>query len=124
MQRAIPFRDVRAGDVVCIEEGVRLRVEDISEGSNDTSTDIILNIERGGMHHGWPNELIGLCYRPWPEGKTAQQMRDEIWRHAQRLASLMDGGGHIEDHLSGVDVIIGQLREAMDAYELGKPEKS
>lgn len=123
MLKSIPFRDVRVGDVVCVQEGVKLKVVDIGEGSNDAPADVQLHMEGGGVRCGYPDELIGLCYRPYPEGKTAQQMRDEIWRHAQRLASLMDGGGHIEVHLSGVDVIIGQLREAMDAYELGKSEK-
>ncbi len=104
MMKAICFKDVLPGDVVCKEVG---RTRQVGAVSAERDPYVELFFREGGFTKGRPEELIGLVHRPWPEGKTKEQMLAEL-----RLAAAF----FAEKGMGWVP-----LREALEAYELGKP---
>jgi len=107
--RSVRYVDVQPGDVVFEKFGFPHEVE-----SSEQAGDVRLNC-KGGVHlQGAPGAIIGIIYRPWPEGETESDMarelstkitmifRCETWTDSRSLA---------------------ELREALDTYELGKPLK-
>ena len=56
------------------------------------------------------DEIVGLIYRPWPAGKTEEDM---LWEIERRAAQIQPGRPNDPQVLS-------ELREAIEAYELGK----
>lgn len=127
MSKSILARDLRVGDVVrsTVDRGflgTRGGIVDVKGpldmGMTFPMMDVTVKLE--GMRLPWrynisPEEVFILMHRPWPEGKTAQQMREPI----DELMWEMTGkiGHPMMDHM------IAQLRDAIDIYELGKPLK-
>jgi hypothetical protein len=60
-------------------------------------------------------EIVELCHRPWPEGKSSRDMLGEIESLAVQVSN------QISHPLNGE--LFGELHEALDAYRLGKPEQ-
>lgn len=128
--KAIRFRDVRPGDVV--SQGARTRPEDVME---------VVGVE-GPPVEGY-REMVGLCVkgmsarffgladkvlllvrRPWPEGKTEEDMLDRLRQAARRAELVLAARPCPPTSNPDPAVVIAGLREALDAYELGKPSAS
>ena len=111
MMKAICFEDVRPGDVVCRKVGRSCTVGALSIEQDPY---IQLFTREEGFVMGRPGELIGLLHRPWPEGKT----EGDMWREVMVLVSDLYGQNLPSLRALGLAT---QLREAIEAYELGKP---
>ena len=104
------FRDIREKDVVCEREGEVLEVVHILDDTDNNSLPRLILYNPNSTRFiimGHPDQYIGLLYRPWPEGKTEQDMRTD----------LRGAAGFFHERNMGLE----PLREALDAYELGKP---
>lgn len=120
MIKAICFKDVRPGDVVCRSIDERFTISAVGNGIGLDHADnglINLSIEGAtGLYLvGLPDRLIGLIHQPWPQGRTVLEMLGEI----ARLGSEVQPGRH----MSSVKLAeaITKLREAIEVFELGFP---
>ena len=59
-----------------------------------------------------PDEIVGLVYRAYPEGKTEDVMRESVIMEAQALCEFND--------TQAIEKAIDRLDEAISAYKLGK----
>lgn len=116
MLKAICFKDVQAGDVVCQDADKHRTVGAVSEERNPY---IQLFIREGGFIQEKPDQLIGLVHRPWPEGNTEEGMRASIILFAYLVCTL-----HQTELTASFDKATSDLRKAIEAYELGKPPES
>lgn len=116
MLKAIRFKDVRPGDVVCKEADRPRKVGAVSE---ERDPYIQLFTREGGFFQGKPEEVIGLLHRPWPEGKPKWQMLTELGRASAVVAAMIAQVDYDEDIFRAQ---VAFLRNALDAYELGKPQ--
>lgn len=110
MMKAVCFKEVLPGDVVCQEAGKLRTVGALSENRNPY---IELFMEEGGFIQAVPDELIALAHRPWPKGTTEQDV-------------LRDIDAAITDlWLGRVTASAGRavLRNFLEIHELGKPVK-
>ena len=98
--KSIPFKDVKPGDVV-------LRYADGEPRKVERAQGTVLVFKNNEAINGTPNQLIGLVHRPWPEGKTEEEMLDAVINAAHR-----PGVFH--------SYRLSELRAALDAYELGE----
>lgn len=118
--KAISFKDVKPGDVICQKTGVFREVGALSQ-SSDPYIELFIK-ESGGIVTGRPNQIIGLVHRPWPDGETEEGMVEKIVSYA----GIVFGGGH--DLVSSdtstrirMQEWLTDLQKAINAYELGKP---
>ena|SRR3989344_5788950 len=119
--KAIRFKDVLVGDVACEYHGDNHRVE-----TSGVSTlvfddrDVILNtcaLSDMGKSTlvGHPDKFIGLLHRPRPEGKTEADMKRTALGLARHVLAASD---------EAQDAAMVELREALEAWELGKPPET
>lgn len=121
MLKAICLKDVLPGDVVFHTPGECYKVADVSRLFGPEVPDHLESIALFIVGNpcfqisGPANEVIGLLHRPWLEGKTEAQMQEDILELAGRLLNCPE---------SEKDETARQLRETIEAYELGKPPES
>lgn len=121
--KMIRFRDVRPGDVICKEAHQPREVGAVSK-EQDPYVDLF--IRDGGLIMGRPEEIIGLIHRPWPDGKTEQDMLKAIFSIIKKIPTVSYGAPKqlFEEFWSTALIMCTpELGEAIDAYELGKPQE-
>jgi hypothetical protein len=118
-----------------------IKVDDIVRTALDRTTAQVLGAERsddgGGVrlllkydgvqacwNRGPSDKPIILDHRPWPEGKTEKNMLNEIFVAMANATPKWLSAGTPED-MDGARLDLkaatGGIREAIEAYELGKP---
>jgi hypothetical protein len=118
--KAIRAADVHVGDVLM---GGKVRAVRINADRT------FIDYEDGGCGLGLSDSTLILLHRPWPEGKTANDMLAAVEACARRLAeaiaearAISEGQVGIEhDHRENPQDVLAELRGAIDAYELGMP---
>jgi hypothetical protein len=105
--KAIRARDVRIRDVMDDGEEV------VSAETDRLGT--CLKYKKGGDGYGPGSTLLHIIHRPWPEGMTEQAMLERIQLYAKTLQ------GFSEVVPEAMESHIKLIREAIEAYELGKP---
>lgn len=124
------FQDIRPGDVVCEKEGEYYEIERCGS-LLITHPNIHLYIKDKGLAnlYGHPDQIIGLLYRPWPEGKTEMDMLRNIsfqafWTYELKVKMnepWVHGGELPKKASPELDEAITKLHELIEVYELGKP---
>jgi hypothetical protein len=112
VEKVTTLAEIRAGDSVRTQLGGRTQlVLEASGNAEDAKRHLILSPEEGVAlwYEAAPDTPIILVRRPRPRGKKEQDMLDRV-RYRARLAAEDQKTYNLE-----------QLREAIDAYELGKP---
>lgn len=115
--QAVRFSDVRMGDVVCKKVGENCEITGWEQASEATYPKRILYRRDGGTIEGHPDELIGLVHRPW--SKPEFYMMGDIDCEVRTLSIRWDPVRGISPKVK--QDVIQILREAIEAYELGKP---
>ena len=116
--KAIVATEIRAGDTVRIREKVVLAVQ-ATELKNTFTYEYhpkVRIIPRlGESVEVDADAIVELLRRPWPEGENESDMLDLVERLTERFSLARE--------LSQQDVqkVATALREAIEAYELGKP---
>lgn len=116
--KAIQFKDVQKGDVVCFWTDCLLEVSEVEVHPDH----VVLHAKDasggppGGKLPGSPEEFIGLLHRPWPEGKTERYMLHEISAKAYEFNEAAEEGD-----VERARAVAQSLREAIEAWELSKP---
>lgn len=135
MLKAIYARDVRKGDVVRTAVRwygvyVTMTVEQVLPCRHGALTIQLLSPERTGKEDFFQeDDVLILLRRPWPEGKTVGEMFAEVEKALRRCVQAElenDGRGFgtyviLSKYNGGMDDALRSLREAIEAYELGKP---
>lgn len=106
-------------------------VERVIYDFEDGSPRILLICKGGMLYRGRLSEYIGLLHRPYPEGKTEAGMSDEVSGLAFQVFELgdknyekwMQTGKLPVSAVPGFDEAVVCLRETIEVYELGKPQK-
>ena len=106
----VPFREVQLGDIVGERVTEAYEITQTRVLGDPVHPRIVLNLKDAGVYTNQPDAIIGLLRRPYPEGKTEVQM----------MAEARDAADFFAERGMG----IVPLREALEAYELGKPEKA
>jgi hypothetical protein len=116
--KAIPYRDVRPGDVVECANNETYAVARIENGPPVIPKFLILWLENGLMVTGYPDQLIGLVSRP-----GTREERDAAYR---RVAELLQQTTWRTSPFGGVvnSTKFPELLRALQEYELLKPEAS
>lgn len=116
MVKAIPFKEVRPGDVVEDSEGMAHRVERIDEDPPVPPGFLILWLETQLAITGHPDEFIGLLRRP-----CTRQESDAAYR---RVAELLEQTTKRTGPFGGVidSTKFPELLLALQEYELSKKE--
>ena len=109
-------RDICAGDVVLLREGVRVTARGVQLGEiGEERKPVAYLFDTDGRQWSLhPGDIVELVRRPWPEGKTAQTMGWAITRAAEAVLRGEPGPDMVRR--------LAELREALDAYELGIPD--
>lgn len=112
--KAALAKDVRAGNVIRVNRlcpaGKQLQFQVFSAFA-DEEVAWLYSEKHSGIECR-PDEIVGLVYQAYPEGKTEDVMRETVVMMAQRLAEL----NSYED----IERYIIDLSEAIEAYKLGK----
>jgi len=127
MQRpvSIRFDEVRAGDVLLEEEGRPLYVEKVQSEGYDGRPLKALWIKPGGILRGWNDQFVGLLHRPYELDKKWYNLLGELWTVIRNVEKfLAQTAGRVDpEYMQQLEKHMRLLREAQDAYELGKPEE-
>lgn len=121
--RAISFKDVRPGDMVAEGSGEIFGWYQVTACETPNAATVYLYIVGGNVLVGFPHQLIGLFHRPWPEGKTEREMLNAIEVPLRKCVegSVEEDGSIYVDLRRGEVLDFSVLRDAIEAYELGKP---
>lgn len=122
--KGVCFEDVQSGYVVWEKKGDPHTISSVSRIRCEGEVYVALyeKDEKGEERmalHGEPDQFIGLVHRPWPEGKTAEDMRDAIAGFSWEV--MTDSDLHCANSGHGMENSIEALRGAIDDYLLGKP---
>ncbi len=126
MIKAIFARDIMPGDVIDLNNKTRVTVRGTLTGEHVAEAEIFIHVftEPSGQQHLFrPGSIIGLVHRPWLEGKTNSDMLQAIATAAFEVHSLRGytiGLTAIQRTPPELQKAIDKLREAIEAYELGK----
>jgi len=112
MMKAICFKDVRPGDVVCEEMGEPHEILKVQGPIDQIYPIVVLYIKDAGILQNKPDAIIGLLHRPWPEGKTEKDMLNEVVELALGICL---------PYPDPQDIALDKLHKASEEYELGKP---
>lgn len=118
-------RELQTGDKVLLRENVTIEVKGTLRGEEGPEQKPVVYVfDTAGRQ--WvlhPGDIVQPVHRPLPEGKTEEDMLRVVEEEARRTAGAISDrlGRHMHDHYEEPDEVLPALREAMDAYELGKP---
>lgn len=135
MIKAICFKDVLPGDVVCQSIDERLTVSRVGNGvgpdlNPNGTINLFIKGTAGLRLSGFPDQLIGLIYRPWPKGENAVSILSKITNFcffaSDKFRDLFTDwviqGGRLPTKSSPeIDEIFIRLCEKIEVYELGRP---
>ncbi len=107
----IALYEVQRGDVVMAEAGRACKVKELPR---EVSTgEACMEYELPGIVTGSQNRIVGLIHRPWPEGKTEEDMINDVL-----VAMISTGATRSREDFKQK---LPALREAIEAWELSKP---
>jgi hypothetical protein len=123
-------RDVRLGDVIQFDARNLITVR-AREVRGEKYPEIVIT-DQNGVQSGFDaaHPLV-LLRRPWPKGKTGRDILAAVEACAHRFLvaigearAISEGQVGIEhDHRENPQDVLTELREAIEAYELGRPEE-
>lgn len=110
--KAIRFKDVKPGDVVCEKIGsTPVTIREITVGRDD----VVLWPKNGNITlPGHPDAIIGLVHRPRPEGMTEVDMLERI------QSALRETIQRVEHEPFRAEDALRAVREVLEAWELDK----
>jgi len=128
-------RNIRAGDVVLLREGVRVTARGVQLGElGEERKPVAYLFDTDGRQWSLhPGDVVELVRRPRPEGKTESDMLQAVelaMRGATRVGTLPPGKTFdLTIHQCRVELdpfrsedALRAVGEALDAYVLGEPE--
>jgi len=130
--KAIQYKDVRTGDVVGRRDGERLQVLKVDESFGNVpgypeNIEILKVLVKGHPDYfvfAPVNAFIGLVHRPPTEGKTEKEMLRAIFGAFSRVSPFWLSA-RTEEDMKTADRVLGEaapsVREAIEAWELGRP---
>jgi hypothetical protein len=113
--KAIRFRDVKKGDVVssCANYLHEVSEVEVHTGYVVLHTKATSSVLPGGKISGHPDEFIGLVNLQYQDGKTEEDMLNEV------LVKLIETCS--TENRAEFAKRLPAFREAIETYELGKP---
>ncbi len=122
--KAICFKDVKLGDVVCQNTNEPVVVEKYERLTDRDEDFIALYGKDNGFLHGHPDDIVGLVHQPWREGKTEEDMYDAI----REAISIVPDVPYIRDEPDPAREkfakAVSAIRKAVEVYELGLPAQA
>lgn len=117
--KSIPARDVRNGDVITSNDLHHPRGYEVVSVS-DRGALIRFKDNHGCEPQIGSTKFVTLLHRPWPEGKTEEDMLNLLGAVSGTLAVEIQKQAS-SDRTFRVTTLIEGVRRILDAYELGKP---
>ena len=117
--KAIFLKDVKAGDVIQIDDKTRITVRKTLDTQDYDSDKVFVHVvsEDLSQYVLRSSTIVALLRRPWPKDQTELDMIEIIERRCRAFQ------GHCEHRRGSLQTLLRKLGDAIQDYRLGEPSK-